>query len=492
MAQHIQRRPTDDIPNPLYYAALCGFRGLVEHLVADYPQLVNAIGGGFGSPLLAALSKNHIWIAEFLLQHGGKVDVREMGENTPLNNAVAMFQEHAVPFLLKHGADVNSQGISLYTPLHYAASYAYLEVSQMLLDRGADVNSRDNQGKTPLHWLFEDAPCFGTLSRVPHVARLLLEHGANVNAQDDEHTLPLLQVLEPEEGENLHLDDIAQMLLEYGAEPNVKNKDGKTPLQIVLGRKYYSKDNDAQDLVTARLLVEHGADVNAQDKGHTPPLLLAFQRNMYEMTRVLLSRGADPNVKNDSGKAALHLLLEGDFSYEDDVPGLVRLLLDCGIDVDAQDEDHATPLLLAVDRHLDDIAQICLERGAEPNVKNNKGKTPLHLLLERKWHENDNVNNVLAVERLLLECGADVNAQDEHGITPLHLASHHERLEIAQILLGRSNAETIGIELQCAKHRRNAAQTRTCRKRTTVRPDNPLTLLYNFYWGAARTSTQRQ
>ena len=62
------------------------------------------------------------------------------------------------------------------------------------------------------------------------------------------------------------------------------------------------------------------------------------------------------------------------------------------MDVDAQDEDHTTPLLLAVDRHMDDIAQICLERGAEPNVKNNKGKTPLHLLLERKCHENDNVN----------------------------------------------------------------------------------------------------
>jgi ankyrin repeat protein len=149
----------------------------------------------------------------------------------------------------------------------------------------------------------------------------------------------------------------------------------------------------------------------------------------------------------------LHLLLEGDFSSEDDIPGLVRSLLDCGTNVDAQDEDHATPLLLAVDRHMDDIAQICLERGAEPNVKNNKGKTPLHLLLERKCHEKDNVE-VLVVGRLLLECGADANAQDEDGITPLHLASHHERLEIAQTLLDRSNTETIGIELHCAEHRK--------------------------------------
>ena len=120
----------------------------------------------------------------------------------------------------------------------------------------------------------------------------------------------------------------------------------------------------------------------------------------------------------------------------------MQLLLDCGIDVDAQDKDHNTPLLLAVDRHMNNIAQICLEHGAEPNVKNNMGKIPLHLLLERNCPEND-VSKVLVVERLLLECGADVNAQDEDGITPLHLASKHEKLEIAQILLDRSNTETI-------------------------------------------------
>ena len=38
----------NEIPNPLYYAALCGFRGPSQHLVSNHPQLVNAIGGCFG------------------------------------------------------------------------------------------------------------------------------------------------------------------------------------------------------------------------------------------------------------------------------------------------------------------------------------------------------------------------------------------------------------------------------------------------------------
>ena len=56
-----------DTPNPLYYASLCGFHNLVENLVLNHPQLINAIYGVFDSPLLAALSRKHIWVAEFLL-----------------------------------------------------------------------------------------------------------------------------------------------------------------------------------------------------------------------------------------------------------------------------------------------------------------------------------------------------------------------------------------------------------------------------------------
>ncbi len=82
-----------DISNPLYYAALCGFHDIVEHLVIKHPHLVNAIGGEFDSPLLAALYGKHIRVAEFLVRHGGKVDVRGLCGKTPLHRAILMFCE---------------------------------------------------------------------------------------------------------------------------------------------------------------------------------------------------------------------------------------------------------------------------------------------------------------------------------------------------------------------------------------------------------------
>ena len=89
-----------------------------------------------------------------------------------------------------------------------------------------------------------------------------------------------------------------------------------------------------------------------------------------------------------------------------------------------------------------DIARILLQRGAEPNMKNTKGKTPLHVLLEQDFHDDDDVDSVLVVVRLLLDSGADVNALDEDYTTPLYLAFHQGRSEIGQIILHRTNAGT--------------------------------------------------
>jgi ankyrin repeat protein len=568
------KKETAVTPNPLYYASLCGFHDLVEHLVINHPQLLH-ITCKYGSPLLAALSEEHIRVAEFLLRHGGN-DVHRTDGQTPLHVAIVDENVYAVSFLLSHGADVNSQSDNLWTPLHVASSRPSpsLEVAQMLLKRGADANSCNDEGKTPLFLLLDGeyeaylldfvqlllehgananiqdkdstTPLvLATKWRWHEIARVLLEHGAdpnlknndgvtplhllldlegyidehdllrsvqlflehgaNVNAQDKDHTTPLHLAMkwalhgtaralldhgaEPnsknDDGKTpLHLliDDInynhigkdnvlgsvqlllergadvneqdqdhttplhlamkwalhgsARVLLERGAEPNVRNDDGKTPLHLVFESKYYSGDSDEEILRASatRLLLEHGADVNSQDKNHITPLLLAIRRKLYEVTRLLLVRGANPNVKNVGGKAPLHLLLDGDFAHKGDIPGLVHLLLDRGADVNTQDRNQATPLLLAMERHMVDIARILLDRGAEPNLKNIKGKTPLHLLLERYFGIHEDISDFLVVERLLLERGADVNAQDEDNTTPLNLASNHRRPEFAQII----------------------------------------------------------
>ena len=504
--------------NPVYYAALCGFHGIVERLVISHPQLINTDNDLYQFSVLAALYGEHDQVAELLLRHGGKIDVRGWNGQTMLQTSLNtdFFEEEAtadiVSFLLRHGADVNARDSSLSTPLHYALGCGNVEAAQLLLESGADIEARNNQGKTPLYMEME-IMWLNLEARARDVTQLLLERGANVNAQDNDGATPLITAAEAysvdisstllehgaepnmknKNGESplhrlsaharskynnshcclarlllrhganvndkdkdqttpLHLAtkarsyDIAKVFLEHDAEPNVANMDGNTPLHLAIkptSDNFYRLD-DAEVLTAYCVwpLLEHGADVNAMDKDHRTPLLLAIQQKMYDISRILLSRGAGPNVKDDRGKTPLHLLIESDFSDDDDISDLARLLLDRGASVNSQDQNHATPLLLAAERHMDDIARILIVYGADPNVKNMWGKTPLHLLLERTSNDHDDIHGFLVVERLLLERGADVHAQDGNNTTPVHLAYRHRRFEIAQLILDRSNAET--------------------------------------------------
>ena len=433
-------------PNPVYYAALCGFQDIVERLVISHPQLINTDDGLYQFPVLAALSGKHDQVAELLLRHGGKVDVRGWDGQTLLQTSLNadLFEEKGtaeiVPFLLRHGADVNARDFSLSTPLHYALGCGNVEAAQLLLESGADIEARNNQGKTPLY--MEMHVMWTNLeARARDVTQLLLERGANVNAQDNDGDTPLLTAAEA------YSVDISSTLLEHGAEPNMKNKDGKSPLHQ-LSTCASLTYNNSNCCSLARLLLRHGANVNERDKDQTTPLHLAMTAGSYDLAKVLLEHDAEPSMANKDGDTPLHLVFKPKTPF-DDRPwrrppaddaevfnaGFVLLLLDHGADVNAMDKDHTTPLLMAMQGKMYDISRILLSRGAEPNVKDDRGKTPLHLLLENDFFNED--DDIPDIARLLLDRGADVNSQDQNHATPLLLVAERHVYDIARILLER-------------------------------------------------------
>ena len=141
---------------PLYYVALCGFHDLVEHLINECSQEVNAVGGVYVSPLVAALEMEYFEVAQLLYQHGAHVDVQGYNKCTPLY--VASFKGHfeIVEWLLHRGADPNTRNkFDGHTALHEAARYGSLEITQILLQHNADPNIQSRNGEIPLHLALE-------------------------------------------------------------------------------------------------------------------------------------------------------------------------------------------------------------------------------------------------------------------------------------------------------------------------------------------------
>ena len=211
---------------PLYYAALCGFLELVEHLTLKYPQYASARGGLWGTALHSASFEGHLQVVRYLLQHGVDVNVRDSVVDTPL--LLASYQGHldVVQCLLEHGADANLLGNRHYAPLTFAAYYGHVNVVRLLLEHNADANSQDKDGDTPLHDAMQGGRFNAERSQI---VRLLLKHGGNVNARDDELQTPLHLVTR-----RADLLDLLRLLLEHGADLDAKDKDGKTPLQLSL------------------------------------------------------------------------------------------------------------------------------------------------------------------------------------------------------------------------------------------------------------------
>ena len=338
---------------PLYYAALCGFQDLVEHLILKYPQHVNANGGYYVTPLVAALAGEHFRTAKVLHDNGAHLNVRGDGQATPLHSAVYYGDLHMIQVLLEYKVNVNARNAIGETPLYYMTRRARegLNIPQvlvrLLLKHGAYVNAPSNDQTTPLEmaargWRIE-------------VVRVLLEHGADVNAPGSDHSGLLHIAVRWADVE------VVRVLLEQGADVNARGNDRSTPLHIAVRRA---------DVKVIRVLLEQGADVDASGNDRTA-LHVAVRWADVEVVRMLLEQGADVNARGNDRSTPLHIA-----ARRANVK-VIRVLLEQGADINAQGNDRSTALHIAANYGNIKVVRILLEHGASTSVNDIRGNTPL-------------------------------------------------------------------------------------------------------------------
>src|SRR5262245_2636974 len=219
-----------------------------------------------------------------------------------------------------------------------------------------------------------------------------------------------------------------QRLLERGADASAIDADG-TP--AIMAATLFG------DAKLVELLLSHGADVNRADKSGSTALMWAVPD--VEKVRVLLARGASVNAKSETERTAFLVAA----SYPRTVE-LLKVLLDKGADMRAQDRAGATALSLAVRSADVSVVRFVVDRGLDVTALRpaagrlglaradqgtadflmSKGMTPGNDVLVA----TANCQPTTAVSHWLSP-GADVNAKNtaQYGRTPLLTAVTSER-----------------------------------------------------------------
>lgn len=183
------------------------------------------------------------------------------------------------------------------------------------------------------------------------------------------------------------------LFMEANAYVNVRDELRRTPV-------YYAAENGKDKAVQFLLL--YGADVNARDEYMKSPLMAAIEAKSYPTAKLLLDVNANVQISDDDGKTPLHYAVL--YKQTETAQAITNKFCD----VDSPDNDGNTPLFYAFNKI--PLLRVLLRAGADINGANVDGKTVLHQAV---------ITNNLQSAKFLIENGANVNIKDQKGHTPI-------------------------------------------------------------------------
>ena len=437
---------------PLYLAAKGGHSAVVAALLAAGADPKVATTNGT-TPLMIAAAAGDTKTITSLVENGSDIDAKDTAKGeTALMFAAAFNRADAVKLLLARGADhkATTKIVDLF---------ALTAPEEEAMQRGSGGNSTrpqaaaarvDIAGATRGYRYNELISSQGGMTALQFAARqgftdvvkALVEGGADINQLNaGDRSSPLLIAII-----NGHFD-LAKYMIEKGADPKLAAFNGVTPLFAVLNiqwapkslypspKAYQQQTTSYLELMT--LLLDKGADVNARlqrkvwyqafnsdfagvdESGATPFWRAAYANDVAAM-KLLISRGADPNIPTMK-PAGRPFTGEGIRQIQDTSgvppipyggPGVLPLHAATGVGYG--EGFAANSHRYAPTGFLPAIKYLVEELGADVNAVDHEGNTAVHLCASRG--DNDCI-------KFLVSKGADVTRVNREGNTTVDMAN---------------------------------------------------------------------
>jgi uncharacterized protein len=430
---------------PLMIAARNGFIDTIQLLIDHGTNLDTQETRRNQNALMWAISFGHPDAARMLIEHGADVNVRTSklnedfqpleleaygksvsgtpeGGYTPLMFAALKGDLVTTRLLVDKGADVNMVSATDGSALTIASAKGHEKLGLYLLEQGSEANIGDANGMTPLHYTMrvglnalhgkatndETRACgFGSENYICIPIEVLT---------DDERALledptSYLFVVEPKNNSAGHnMLDLAEALLARRADPDAKmkypppefrldyswlNLSGATPLFLAAA---------SQDQTAMEMMLEEGAD---------PLIKTALNEKAFDYETKIAA-----NYNQVIGNATLLMAASGisrrqafSSSEQKRAVEIVDRLIDLGADVNATNATGWTALHAAAFIGANDLIRLLKKRGAQINVSNGCGQTPISLALatDQEGLPDRAVPRAETAE-LLLQLGAGDNA----------------------------------------------------------------------------------
>jgi uncharacterized protein len=387
-------------------------------------DMVRSVDPDGTTPLHWAAHDGDVVKVDAMIRAGANVNARNRFSSTPLYEAALNGNTEVIKKLLKAKADPDAVNEGGMTALMIVVRTPNVEAAQALIKARANVNAIEHQrGQTAL--------MFAAAQNQPEMVRILLKAKADPEIRSRSN-LGQRQVTSEPRAQQRPVGNMnalmyaarqgcslcAKYLIAGGANPSAADPENTTALQYAV----LSLNFDA-----AKVIIEGGAEVNRWDwwgrshlyaladvstlpKGGRPDQLSLDQTQPIEIARMLLERGADPDIQ-------LKLL-----------PPYRAVGPDRGLDTMLT--FGATALVRAAKAGDLSLVKLLLEHGANPNLATNRGFTPIHAAAGLGSNDIDSrgidKTQAQAIEtlKLLLAYKADINRKDTSTArTALHGAA---------------------------------------------------------------------